>query len=148
MTDKLADLKNLWKNTQPLEGFTSLPDGNYQFIIDDVYLAKSRKNQRYKLIWELRVVSGDHAGTVQKSYMDAENEFGIMIIKRTLDNLDVEIPDDFEELGQTVQTLKGQTVEGTVKSNDRGTNIYLNSIIDLMEEDDDLLDDIDEEDED
>ena len=128
---KLKALKKAWKKAEARAGFTPVPDGTYQAKIDGATLEESKTSKRLQVSWALQVVVGEYEGRKlwKRDGIDDENQ--LEWFKGALETLELEAPNDIEDIPDVLEEAAGMGVEITVRTKDEFQNIYFNEVIDL-----------------
>ena len=140
----LKGLKGAWKKAEARVGFSPVPDGQYQARIDNAVLELSKSSKRPQISYELTIVSGEYENRKLWKRDGIDGEEQLEWTKGTLETLDLEIPDNINDLPDCIDGAKGLGVEITVRTKEEFQNIYFNELLDL----DDVVDEDEEEDED
>lgn len=125
----LAALSRSWKDAEPSEGgFFEVPDGEHDVEIVDAEIGYS-KNDRLQAVLEMKLINGDHQGKTFKKFCGMEDDEQLGYIKGDLKRLEVDFPDEIEDLPDTLdQEVIGLFARVKVARKTKGektfTNIY------------------------
>ncbi len=101
--DRLSAMKDAWgKRSQQPEG---VPAGVYRMQLQDVELAESNTSGKLMVHWAHLIREGEHEGDVAHDYQQIESEFGPRFIGLRIEKLGFEVPDDPEDLEETLAAI-------------------------------------------
>jgi len=127
---ELAALQNMWNGAKP-QTDCSLPDGFYEFVIQDAQF-KVTSNGIPQIVTVLKVVGGNESfigETVpQRDSLQTPENMGWF--KKKLARLGITIPENVEELTNRIpKELIGKKFAGQLKSKDEFVNVYVNKFL-------------------
>ena len=141
----LASLSKLLKNGKPKVGTPTLPDGTYQGEITDIKLGTTQKGKP-QIDWTLKVLSGEYEGRACHKYDMLATQENVDWVYGTLEVLGVdELPTSLDDFKTTLQSSVGKKVEFSCRTQGNFTNVYINELLETVE-DEDYDEDDDEED--
>ncbi len=140
----LKKMQELWKGGEPRKALGPLPDGTYQATITDSKIGATQKKKR-QIDTTLEVISGEFEGRTIHKYDMLETQDNVDWVQGMLEILELDVPDSIGDLEDTLKDAIGKIVEISVRNSEGFTNVYIN---DLLEEIDDSDEDEDEEDDD
>jgi hypothetical protein len=149
LASKLKGLQKAWKNSEPQRGGVGVPDGMYPCRIDEAVLQEAKSSGRLQIKWGMSVIDGDHENKKIYKYDGLDNEQALGFIMGTFETLELEIPDNIEEIGEALEAAVGLECMVQVKTKDEFTNIYFNDLLDSdgSEDEEEEEDESDEEEE-
>jgi hypothetical protein len=137
---KLSHLKGLFKKAQTGidEGFSvSIPDGQYNCELKQVKLTESKKGNDM-VQWDLSILDGDHEGQLLLKFnmLVTEQNLQWLLKDLTVFNYDPASVDD-ESLPEILAeiTASKSVVSAAVVSKDEYRNVYINSVVGTMDDD-------------
>lgn len=133
---KLKGLQKLWKNTEPKRIGAPLPPDDYVARIESAVVGESKKG-RLQIDWTLCIVGDDYDGKKVHRYTGLETEENLAFLQGDLETLNLQIPDDIDDLGESLEEANGLLVAITVAKNDEFLNIYFNDVVEENEDGDD-----------
>lgn len=71
------------------DGFTKLPDGEYQIRLDKLYINRSKKG-RMQTVWEFEVISGSHSFRKIMKFSGMDTAAGLDFLTRDLRKVGIE----------------------------------------------------------
>lgn len=139
-SDRLKANNAAWKESRPMvSAFDLPPDGDYQAIVDRFDFIQSKKNERYYLKTELKIMGGgEWDGHMVSTLHDMEDPERFDFLKTHLTRMGMDpIPDELDNLPSALNGLLDTPVEVTVKtSNDINPktsqpyrNLYVNKAL-------------------
>lgn len=131
----LKNMKAAWKKAETREGYSSIPDGIYVARIESAVLTLGGKNKEPSIEYQLTVLSDEAAGKKTKKWANLATEDNMAWAKGDLAKLDLEIPEDAEDLPGVLEECKGLIVELTFKTKDDYQNIHFNGLTEYEEGD-------------
>jgi CO dehydrogenase/acetyl-CoA synthase beta subunit len=129
LVKKLKSFGKTWKGVEPRQGAARIHDGDYTCRIDDVVLEEAKNSGRLQVAWHLVVIEGDQENKKVVKRDGIEDEDGMAWLQGTLEKLELEIPEDIEDLGETLEEAKGLEVSVSVVTKDEYQNIYINELV-------------------
>ncbi len=144
---RLKKMQSSWEETEPSRGRINLPDDNYGVRINSAVLEESKSSGRLQIHWDMTVIDeGDFENVSVHKYDGIDTEENLPYVQGALEALELDIPDDLADIGETLEAAAGLEVDITVATKDEFTNIYFNELLQgAGEEGDDEADDDDAE---
>ncbi len=144
---KLSALSKFLKNAHPKKGALALPDGTYQGVITDVKIGATAKGKP-QIDWALKVLTGDYEGKIQHKFDQLQTQENVDWVLGTLETLGYEgIPKSDKEFAAALKAQIGKNVEFSCRASGDFTNIYINELLEDVEEEDEDEDTDEEEEE-
>jgi len=122
VSGRLGESQDDWEGAEPRSFGAPLPDGQYEGIIENAIIEESR-NGRLQARWDLLVTEGDCEGRQIRKYNGLETKDNLAWFKGDLETLDLTVPDDFTDIGDTLEEACGMGIRFQVRSRDEFTNI-------------------------
>jgi hypothetical protein len=139
----LSDVQDIWESAEARTGGVPLEDGTYTGVIENALIEKSR-NGRLQVRWDLLVTEGDSEGRQIRKYEGLETEENLGWFKGDLETLEVDVPEDINDLGDALEAACGLAIVFRVKSKDDFVNVYFNELVEGGGEEDNDSGDEDE----
>lgn len=146
LSSRLKALQKTWKKTEPRKVGAPLAPGDYTARIDTATIGES-KSGRIQIDWALTIVGDEYDGKKVHRYTGLETEENLGFLQGDLEVLGLTIPDDIDDLGDTLTEANGMMVEITVVKNDEFLNIYFNDVVDGDDEEKEKDEEPEEDDE-
>lgn len=133
LVDKLEELGKAWKKTEPRKVGAPLPPGEYVFQIESATIEESKKG-RLQVKWVLTVMEpSEMEGKKVNRYSGIDNDDALAFLQGDLETLEVNIPDDITDLGDSLEETQGLLVAGVAVKNDEYLNIYFNDLVEAAD---------------
>lgn len=137
LATKLKRLQKKWNDAEPKTGRSYLPDGNYNCRIESATIEESAKSGTLQISWNLSVVDGDYEGKSIRKWDGLEGENSLDWLQGSLETLELELPDNIEDLGATLEESNGLLIEVSLNTRDEFQNCYFNELLEQEEGEDD-----------
>ena len=111
-----------WDASEARSFGAPLPDDEYEGIIENAVIETSR-NGRLQVRWDLLVTTGPCEGRQCRKYSGLETKENMDWLKGDLETLDLQIPEEIENLGDTLEAACGMGIRFQVRSRDEYTNV-------------------------
>ena len=135
LADRLSELGKSWKKTEPRKVGAPLPPGEYVFRIETATIETSKKD-RLQVKWELTVMEpAEMEGKKVNRWTGIENDDALAFLQGDLQTLEIEIPDDIDDLGDALEKTQGLLVAGAAVKSDEFLNIYFNDLVESADDD-------------
>ena len=119
---RLGNAQDSWESSEARSFGAPLPDGQYEGIIEAALIEESR-NGRLQVRWDLLVTEGDCEGRQVRKYNGLETKDNMDWFKGDLQTLNLDVPDDITNLGDTLEAASGMAIRFQVRTRDEFTNI-------------------------
>lgn len=137
LVSKLKALGAKWKKGSPRRAGASVPDDEYAMRIESMVIGESKsEGHRMQVTTGLIVIDGDFKGRKVKRYSGLDTEDNIDFLMGDLETLQLEIPDEIDDLGPVLESAIGLEVAVTVRTNDSFTNYDFQELLQPGEEPD------------
>src|SRR4030042_1356145 len=123
---RLRKASDTWKNSEEAYksafGSEKLPEDVYVAKLQDCLITEQGKDNKLVVKREHVITEGEFKGTVVRDSFQLENEWGPVFLRRWLNMLGVEVPENPEELEELIPQVKeaAPEVKIRVKRNDQG----------------------------
>ena len=135
LKSRLKALQSAWADSEPQRAGASVPDDNYACRIESAVVEEAKSSGRLQIHYDLVVIDNeDFEGRKIQKYDGIDTEENLPYAQGTLEALELEIPDDIEDIGETLEEAAGLVVDVTVATRDEFTNIYFNELLEGYEE--------------
>jgi len=104
---------------------TDVPDGDYEAVIEEFDITKSRKTGEPLLIWTFRIATGPCAGKTLKKFRILKDAWANWI-REEIDNCGIQL-DDVYHIHQHAPKLIGKPVRIARRTRNQFANIYITS---------------------
>jgi len=141
-------MKKEWKDAPEIDDFEDLPDGKYQVRIDEAVMTETKETELPMAKFAMTVAGGEQVNRKCWKYavLDLEKmPRCLSFLKKDLNKLGVEMPDDPAELEDTLPELDGSYAEIQIKTSSKGDTEYKNTYFQIaLDEDEVDTDDLEE----
>jgi|10_taG_2_1085330.scaffolds.fasta_scaffold00090_23 hypothetical protein len=126
--DVLAEMDDAFANAPaPDGGVTEVPDGDYQVVVKEAFLATSQTSGNHLLKWKLKVIGPRHRGaTLWRNNVIARDKMQWLKKDLAVARLNLE---SLSELETRVEELKGVVMDVRVQKNGDFLNVWLNRFV-------------------
>ncbi|KKL89709.1 hypothetical protein LCGC14_1911940, partial [marine sediment metagenome] len=129
LMDKLKALKASWKGASPRQSGSPVPDDDYGMEMVSAIISESKSSGRLQVVFTLKVLEGDYEGKEIKKYAGMDTPDNLDYLQGDLQALELEIPDDIDDLGPVLEEAAGLQVDVTVRTNDSFVNLDFNELL-------------------
>lgn len=147
LKSRLKAMQKVWKKGEAKTGGGKVPDDNYNVRIDSMTLEESKASSRLQVHYEMCILDGNYEGKKLHKYQGIEDQEQVDYFMGDLEMLEVEVPTNMEDIGESLEAAAGLLVELSVATRDEFQNIYLNELLE-PEDGEEAGDDDEDEDED
>ncbi len=141
----LSSMQKGWKKAKPRHIGAPVPDDSYPARIESAVIEESKSSGRLQVHWALDIADGDYAGRKVHKFSGMESEDNLSFLQGDIEILELAIPEDIGDLGETLEEALGILLEINVRTRDEFTNI---DFIELLEDEEESDEDEDEDEED
>ena len=122
--------------------FEDLPDGRYVCRLNKAYLHESESGKMFG-VFSYVVIEGEEKGEVVTDWNNLDHDVGLRIFCEKVQRLGHDVPDDPEEIEDTVKEIAGDqpTVRLRLQSKTKGDRTFQSKNIDRVMEDYDAEED-------
>ncbi len=128
MKSKLKSLQKDWKGAEPKRGSQPLPDDNYIVRIVDAVVEEAKSSQRLQIRWNMNVIDGEFSNKKLVKFDGLEDSDNLDWLQGSLEALELDIPDNLEDIGEVLEDAAGLAVDVTVRNKDEYSNVYFNEL--------------------
>lgn len=131
---KLRKMKSGWQGSEQaykeMFGASDIPEDVYVMKLQEAALDETNAG-KLRIKREHVIIEGEHKGVVIRDGMNLETDMGPVFARRWLAMLEVEIPDDPEELEELLSEVKdaAPVVKGRVRHSGDFTNVDIISVV-------------------
>ncbi len=144
LKSRLKKMQKGWSGATPRRGGFPVPDDTYDCKIKSATLEEAKSSDRLQINWEFVVLDGDYEGKVFHKYDGLDRPESLDFVQGAFETLELDIPDDVEDIGEPLEAAVGLECEVTVKTVDEFTNVYINDLLEAPDEDEEEEDDEEE----
>jgi hypothetical protein len=101
---RLASMQDNWEEGRD-GAFGKWDDGKYKMQLQDCQIEESKNSGRLQIHAEHFCMEGEQAGEVYHQYLQLETEWGPTFVAQFIEALGQEVPDNFEDMPETVAAL-------------------------------------------
>ena len=101
--DKLADMQDMWNDGCESLG---LPESLYVFVLQDCSLTEAKSSGNMMIRREHMVLEGEYKDEVQTDNMVLSNERSMFYLKKWIELMGFEAPDDFEDIEELIAEIR------------------------------------------
>lgn len=142
----LAALQKLWSGGEPRKALGPLPDGTYQATITKAEL-KTTQTGKPQIDTTLQVISGEYEDRTVHKYDLLMTQENVNWVQGMFEVLEVELPEKVKDLPDVLEETVGKIVEISVRNAEGFCNVYINDLLEEVEDDEDVEEDEEDEDE-
>ena len=147
---KLKALQKLWKKAAPKKFGKQAPDGDYEVKIISAILEQAKKEpHRLQVLWTMNIIEGDLEGREiqHRSGLEGSEEC-LDYFQGELETLELELPDNIGDVGDTLQDAVGLELSVTLATRNQYQNVSFDELLEASDDDDEDEDEGEPEDED
>jgi hypothetical protein len=144
VASNLKSLKKRWSKVTPTQSGANAPLGEHECRIESAVIENAKSSGRLQINYGLSVIDGDFEGRKFHKYAGLDTDDNLDYAMGDLEALELEVPDDPEDLGEVIEEAVGLEVLVQVTQSEDFTNI---SFIELLEEGEEGEDEDEEEEE-
>lgn len=124
LATRLAEMQEAWEKGEPRTTGAPIPDDNYAMRIDSAVVESAKSSGRMQVNFGLIVTEGDFADEerVLHKYAGMETDQNIDYLQGDLQTLELDIPPQIADIGDTIQDSIGSNVEVSVVTREGFTN--------------------------
>lgn len=124
LATRLAEMQEAWEKGEPRTTGAPIPDDNYSMRIDSAVVESAKSSGRMQVNWGLIVKEGDFADEdrVLHKYAGMETPQNLDFLQGDLQTLELDIPPQLGDIGDTIQDSIGLSVEVSVVTREGFTN--------------------------
>jgi len=122
LAEKLAASQKKWRKSEARTFGAPLPDGEYEGRIENAVIEESKQG-RLQTVWTLKVTDGPCENREIRKYSGLESEENMDWFKGDLETIELDVPNDLADLGETLEEAVGFPIRFQVRSRDEFTNV-------------------------
>lgn len=132
ITDELAALDGVWKETTANKGGANVADGDYVTKLSSMAINKSKKG-RLQVVSIFTVADGNYMGKELYRFDGLDNETSISFFKAMCETIGLEYPESMVQLPDAIKAFTDSfdgMINITMKTKNDYQNLYVKGLVD------------------
>lgn len=132
ITDELAALDGVWKETAANKGGVNIADGDYVTKLSSMEINKSKKG-RLQVVSVFTVADGNYMGKELYRFDGLDNETSISYFKAMCETVGLEYPESMVQLPDAIKEFTDHfdgMINITMKTKNDYQNLYVKGLVD------------------
>jgi hypothetical protein len=126
--NRLKKMQSGWEDAAPRRGGAPVPDGNYTGRIESAILEEAKESQRLQIHWIIVIADEQYEGKKVHKFDGINEAKDLEWVQGTLEAIELDIPDDIADIGETLEEAAGLLIDITVATKDEFLNVYFNEL--------------------